>query len=222
MKVLDKNLSNGVQKIKYLIEYNINETPRYRPLINDGDVFDTIPEITNEANDSVATNNSGNTANNVGVPTPAPKPSFDNNVVNSDDNAAPNVDDTNSSNMHVDEIQNEIMKHNIEAMKNIHSQLENLTKLVTDLNTRVEKLSSDVDEVREPSNVEKLMSKKVVSYPYYFNLNDYWSDNWFKNKYSNNDSIKRLPDGTYVANFDDLPSKSSIDINKSFDNIQEF
>ena len=62
----------------------------------------------------------------------------------------------------------------------------------------------------------------MVSYPYYFNLNDYWSDNWFKNKYSNNDSIKRLPDGTYVANFDDLPSKSSIDINKSFDNIQEF
>jgi len=90
-------------------------------------------------------------------------------------------------------------------------------------------LSADVEEVREPTDSEKLMNKTEVSYPYYFNLNDFWKDNWFDQKRAQNNGInggdaeqqgmKELPDGTYVADFDDLPQKSKIDVQNSFNEI---
>ena len=79
----------------------------------------------------------------------------------------------------VDNMQNDIIKHNIEAMKSIHDQLESLNATVQELNAQSKILSANVEEVREPTNTEKLMSKKNVSYPFYFNLNDFWKGNWF-------------------------------------------
>ena len=75
------------------------------------------------------------------------------------------------------------------------------------LNSKLEALNTDVEEVREPTNTEKLMSKVNVSYPYYFNLNDFWKGNWFNEKRDKETEkgIKELPDGTYVADFDELP-----------------
>jgi hypothetical protein len=121
----------------------------------------------------------------------------------------------------VDVIQNDIIKHNIEAMKSIHTQLEDLNAMVQGLNGKLETLNADVEEVREPTNTEKLMSKKNVSYPYYFNLNDFWNGNWFTEKRENEaeKGIRELPDGTFVADFDDLPQKSRIDIQNSFNDI---
>jgi len=125
----------------------------------------------------------------------------------------------------VDDIQNDIIKHNIEAMKSLHDQLEGLNSTIMGLNQKMDVLSADVEEVREPTNSEKLMNKTNVSYPYYFNLNDLWSDNWFDQKRvgsGNQDDergMKKLPDGTYVADFDDLPQKSKIDVQDSFNDI---
>ena len=118
----------------------------------------------------------------------------------------------------VDDIQNDIIKHNIEAMKSIHDQLEGLNATVQGLNTKLETLNADVEEVREPTNTEKLMSKTNVSYPYYFNLNDFWSGNWFnqKREAEHEKGVRELPDGTFIADFDDLPQQSKTDVQNSF------
>jgi hypothetical protein len=65
------------------------------------------------------------------------------------------------------------------------------------------------------------MSKTNVSYPYYFNLNDFWSGNWFNEKRNQEmeKGIKELPDGTFVADFDDLPQKSKTDVQDSFNSL---
>ena len=106
-------------------------------------------------------------------------------------------------------------------MKSIHGQLETLNNMTQSLNAKLEGLSSDVAEVREPTNSEKLMNKAKVSYPYYLNLNSFWSGNWFDEQRDKELSkgIQELPDGTFVADFDDLPQKSKIDIQNSFNDI---
>lgn len=120
----------------------------------------------------------------------------------------------------VDDIQNDIIKHNIEAMKSINDQLLSLDKTTQDLNVKLDALNADVEEVREPTNTEKLMSKTNVSYPYYFNLNDFWSGNWFDQKYQGEKEkgVRELPDGSFIADFDDLPQKSKQDVQNSFNN----
>ena len=123
----------------------------------------------------------------------------------------------------VDELQNEIIKHNTEAMKSIHDQLEGMGALVQGLNAKMDELHADVEEVREPTNAEKLMNKTDVSYPYYFNLNDFWKGNWFNERNGGDgeteQGIKELPDGSFIADFDDLPQKSKIDVQDSFNSI---
>jgi len=121
----------------------------------------------------------------------------------------------------VNDIQNEIIKHNIEAMKGIHDQLASLDSTIQGLNAKMDVLNADVEEVREPTSGEKLMNKTDVSYPYYFNLNDLWHDNWFEQKREGeqNKGVREMPDGSYVADFDDLPQKSKIDVQDSFNNM---
>lgn len=126
-----------------------------------------------------------------------------------------------SPDQEVDALQSDIIKHNVEAMKSIQTELESLTTSVQGLNSQLAELNADVEEVREPTNTEKLMSKKNVSYPYYFNLNDFWSDNWFdqQRKFENDEGVRELPDGSFIADFDDLPQKSKMDIQDSFNEI---
>ena len=121
----------------------------------------------------------------------------------------------------VDTLQNDIIKSNIEAMKSIHDQLASLNATVDALNAQSKVMKADVEEVREPTNTEKLMSKKNVSYPFYFNLNDFWHGNWFnENRTKEGEKgINELPDGSFVADFDDLPQKSKIDVQNSFNEI---
>jgi hypothetical protein len=227
-----------LRKIKYRTGYRISESPKYRPLVNDGEEFDEMPVITNEAGDQedaekpgggqVPPAPSNDEPLETGMP---PEPAFDKGgeeqgMPPADPMGAeagmPPVDPMEAEpEPQVDDIQNDIIKHNIEAMKSIHSQLEMLNNSVQGLNSKMAELNADVEEVREPTNTEKLMNKGQVSYPYYFNLNDLWSDNWFneKRKESGDKGIKKLPDGTYVADFDDLPHPSKIDIQNSFNEI---
>ena len=127
----------------------------------------------------------------------------------------------------VNELQNEIISSNLEVLKSISSEMNKLNNQIQSLDKKLDDLSGDVEEVREPTNVEKLVQQKDVSYPYYFNLNDYWKGNWFNKQHSVEGgeggrqvgAIKQLPDGSFVADFDDLPSESFIDIEKSFHEI---
>jgi hypothetical protein len=231
MKETKKDLlfEEYIRKIKYRYDYNINETPKYRPLVNDGEEYDEIPVLTNEAGEqedapkpegSVPPEPSNDQPIEMGMP---PVPEFD--KTSNGGVGMPPVDNMGippvEPQQQVDDIQNDIIKHNIEAMKSIHDQLESLNNMVQGLNSKIENLDADVEEVREPTNSEKLMNKKNVSYPYYFNLNDFWSGNWFDEKRKEVDEagIRELPDGSYVADFDDLPQKSKIDIQNSFNDL---
>ena len=121
----------------------------------------------------------------------------------------------------VDDIQNDIIKHNIAAMQSIDDQLKSLNATVQGLNAKLQTLDADVEEVREPTNTEKLINKKDVSYPYYFNLNDMWSGNWFNDRREaeHEEGVRELPDGTFIADFDDLPQKSKTDVQNSFNDF---
>ena len=232
-----------LRKFKYRSEYVVNESPRYRPLVTDNEEFDEIPVLTNEVGDQEDAPKpegeappapSNDQPQNADAPE-SPVPAFDDAGAPPEGGVPPEGDMTTpmgdpaapvpeeDPQGEVDELQNEIIKHNIEAMRNIHMQLAGMNQNIMGLNAKMEELSADVEEVREPTDAEKLMNKTDVSYPYYFNLNDFWKDNWFDQKRQeegkNEMGMKELPDGTYVADFDDLPQKSKIDIQKSFDDI---
>jgi hypothetical protein len=225
------NLSEEIRKIKYRVNYKINESPKYRPLVNSNEEFDEVPKVTNEAGDQEDAEKPGGGITPPEAPsndqpigmTDAPTPAFasgetETNAVPPAGGAPiPPVEPA----QEVDDIQNDIIKHNIEAMKSIHDQLENLNSTVDGLNAKMSELSADVEEVREPTNSEKLMNKTKVSYPYYFNLNDFWSGNWFNEKRDKEleNGMRELPDGTFVADFDDLPQISKTDVQNSFNEI---
>lgn len=118
----------------------------------------------------------------------------------------------------VNDLQNDIIKHNLEATKEINSKMEELDNLMRTLDNQLSVLNAKVKEVEEPTNVQKMMAKKDVSYPYYFNLNDFWQGNWFEKKRDelNEKGITQLPDGTFIADFDDLPTHNSMDVEDSF------
>jgi hypothetical protein len=236
------NLSEDhLRRILYRNDYVIGESPRYRPLVSDGEEFDNVPVLTNEAGEQEDAEIPG------GGTTPT-EPSNDQ-PMGMEDAPVPEYAETGEtaaggmppvggeedptvstdpmgmgagmSTPPINDIQNDIIKHNIEAMKGIHGELKSLEDSVNSLNSQLSKLNADVEEVREPTNSEKLMSKKNVSYPYYFNLNDFWKGNWFNEKRDDvmEKGIRELPDGSFVADFDDLPEISKIDVQSSFNDM---
>ena len=229
-----KLLEEQLRKIKYNYDYVVNESPKYRLLVEDGDEFDEVP-LTEVGDEEDAPKPDGGNkppepSNDQPIGTEPPVPEFDKDQNGEEPPTGEepvgepevNVDvEEPQPTEQVDDIQNEIIKHNIEAMKSIHDQLESLNNMTLALNSKLETLGSEVEEVREPTNSEKLMNKKNVSYPYYFNLNDFWSGNWFNEQREKEASkgIRELPDGTFIADFDELPLKSKGDIQNSFNDI---
>lgn len=218
----------GLKKFNYRVNYKVNESPKYRPLVGMDEEFDELP-LTNEAGEQEdAPKPAGGEVppapsndQPIGVSPTPPVPEFDKGNTPPMDNMPLGDTAMPSTEEKVDDIQNEIIKHNIEAMKSIHDQLKSLNDMTLSLNSKMGELTADVQEVREPTNAEKLMNKAKVSYPYYFNLNDFWSGNWFNQQRSNEKSrgIEELPDGTFVADFDELPQQSKTDIQNSFNDI---
>lgn len=245
----DKNknifLEEHLRKIKYRTDYKINESPKYRPLVIATEEFDNVPDgnkdeegrpvpnpgLTAEAGDQENAQKQGMTPrepSNAYTPedSRAALPEPEAGVEVPEEPLPPEgelpiepVIDTPEPDQEINTLQNDIIKHNVEAMKSIQSELEGLTSSVQGLNTKLDDLNADIEEVREPTNAEKLMSKKNVSYPYYFNLNDFWDDNWFDQQRENDKGIRELPDGTFIADFDDLPQKSKMDIQDSFNEL---
>lgn len=234
-----KLLEEQLRKIKYNYGYVVNESPKYRPLVEDGDEFDDVP-LTEVGDEEDAPKPDGGEkppepSNDQPIGAEPPVPDFDKGgeqppsgneptsepPVDGNIEQPPVDDGMGQPAAQVDDIQNEIIKHNIEAMKGIRDQLESLNNMTMALNGKLETLGSEVEEVREPTNGEKLMNKKNVSYPYYFNLNDFWSGNWFNEQREKEASkgIRELPDGSFIADFDELPLKSKGDVLNSFNDI---
>ena len=137
---MNNNYSNFLGKINHKVKYKINESVRYTP-VNGNDEFDTIPEYTNEVEEPNNEENVNNTnleqtndndTQNVDSESSedanTPTPSFD-----ADVNQNNQISDTETS-LDVNIIQNDIIRHNIETMKGIHSQLESLNGIVSTLN----------------------------------------------------------------------------------------
>lgn len=228
-----------LRKFRHRAGYIVNESPKYRPLVGTNEEFDEIPVLTNEAGDQEdvpkpegqvpPAPSNDQPIEQEGDPINSPVPTFDaGGETTPVDGEQPPVDGEQpldpmaaEPENSVDVLQNDIIKHNIEAMKGIHNELTGLSQTIQGLNNKMDNLNAEVEEVREPNNSEKLMSKTNVSYPYYLNLNDMWEDNWFDQKSDGEveKGMKKLPDGTYVADFDDLPQKSKIDVQNSFNEI---
>ena len=200
-----------IKKILYKSSYNINEASSIRKLTeaefeNDDMPEDVIPlsdtqTIDNNTQATDTTNNSE--AKPESNQTQGEEPPLTNNV------QKPQEQQNSGS---VDSLQNDLIRMNLNAMVKIHNELDSLNKTVQSLNIENQKLKSQVEEVREPSTEEKLLKRKENSYPYYNNLSDIWKDNWFEKKTigSEYNGITKLDDGTYIANFDDLPKTNNI------------
>ena len=124
-----------------------------------------------------------------------------------------------------DDLQNEIIKQNIEVMKQLNQKVKDLESGIDKLSMQNDALTmknqdleKDVEEVREPTNVEKLVSKKEDSHPYYYGLNDMWDGNWFQARRDElgERGMKKLEDGSYIADFDEINKMSDFELDKSF------
>jgi len=235
-----------LRKFKHRAGYVVNETPKYRPLVGTNEEFDEVPVLTNEAGEQEdvpkpegqvppAPSNDLPIEQGGEEPINSPVPAFDaggeaDPMAGEQPAVAPVTGEEQpidpmgapvEPEAQVDTLQNDIIKHNIEAMKSIHDELSGLVQTVQGLNTKMDGLNAEVEEIREPNNSEILMNKTSVSYPYYLNLNDMWQNNWFdqKREGESEKGMKKLPDGTFVADFDDLPQKSKIDVQNSFNEI---
>ena len=199
-----------IKKILYKSSYIINEAASIRKLTEAEFENDDMPEdVIPLSNTQTTNNNQATDATKDSEPkpesnqAPAEEPQLTNNV------QKPQEQQNSGS---VDSLQNDLIRMNLNAMVKIHNELDSLNKTVQNLNIENQKLKSQVEEVREPSTEEKLLKRKQDSYPYYNNLSDVWKDNWFEKKTVGNEynGITKLDDGTYIANFDDLPKTNNI------------
>jgi hypothetical protein len=199
------------EKIMFKSSYGLNEGVKYNKIdssyFDNDDDFDIIGEDESEEDNEELENDEELGINN----------SEEDNVDNTeeislDDNSKQEVDTTEKNH---DLVQNQIIKNTINTMNMIHDKMKELENSVNVLNNEYTKLKSDVEEVKEPSNMEKLTQHKEDSFPYYKNLNDIWKSDG-KGNAVNDEGIIKLKNGTYISIFDDLDNMSSTQIEKSF------
>jgi len=118
----------------------------------------------------------------------------------------------------IDKKQTDLLALQLDVMNKLNDKVKELHILFANLDTKYQQLNKDVEEVKEPTNQEKLMSRKQDSHPFYYNLNDLWKDNWFEARRDqyNEKGIVKLDNGTYIADFDNLPKLSDREIRDSF------
>jgi DNA repair ATPase RecN len=75
-------------------------------------------------------------------------------------------------------LKNEMQKleNIVNSINNISSKVEDLGNRMNNINSSFGELSKAVDEIREPSDIEKLEMRSFDSYPYNKTLTDVWKD----------------------------------------------
>lgn len=242
-----KVLSEHLDRIKYVAKYAINETPKYKSLVGDSG-FDSLPEYLKEApasGDTATTSqanvpaevpslpdaNAGNTpAAATGAPEPPPSaaPVQNPNGAPTNPEANTNVEISTTAPAEqpapmpietLEDTQKKVMELQLDALRKMSFKIEDLGNAVDNLNQRMEMYSSEVEKVREPSDMEKFENRKNDSSPYYFNLNDLWDKDNFKARMDQfSKGYVKTEDG-YVADFDDLPKLAPHEVKASFDDF---
>lgn len=119
-----------------------------------------------------------------------------------------------------DEITKDVLDLQLSAMKNMAEKLDTLELGMQGIATKMDIMSKDVEEVREPSDVEKLRSRAMDSYPYNLKMDDLWKPDGFKNQteignINTPEGMKKTEDG-YIADYDMLNKKSDKELEDSF------
>ena len=233
------SINEHIDRIKFVTNYSLNEA-RYS-LVDGIDDDDNVPEeIWSEPSHAspVSPNNSNvmeddePQMDNEGLPVEEPAPEEPAPEMGAAEMGAEEMDAVADPMMgaeepmpqpepeppSVNQIQNDILKTSVSAMQKMNNELRNLESSLSSLNTKIDGLNKEVEEVKEPTNVEKLTARKEDSHPFYMNLNDMWDGNSFQARRQVEDShgMKKLDDGTYVADFDTLPKYTDQEINDSF------
>jgi hypothetical protein len=119
-----------------------------------------------------------------------------------------------------EDIQNQLIKLQLSALEQMNDKMKMMDVTMAELKGVMGKLSAEVEEVREPTNVEKVAARKQDSHPYYYRLNDLWQGNSFQARLDDGKTgeygMKQLEDGTYVADFDNFPKLNDLDLKRSF------
>lgn len=108
---------------------------------------------------------------------------------------------------------NEILNNTLVNLKNINSIIDNIENFISNMDNKYDVITKElqnkynalgdvVEEMREPTNYEKLNKMTDYSEPYDINMNKVWNDK----KYSGSNNIVRMNDGTYVGVFDNIDS----------------
>lgn len=230
------SMNETVDRMKYLFKYALNEAS-YK-LIDGIEEDDSLPEEiwTEPSSVSPVSPNNSNVMeddepqmDNEGLPAEEPvEGEFPEEEMGGEEEMA--VDPAMDSEMGMEEpmpepeepsaneIQNNILKSSISAMQKMNDELNTLESTLGMLNTKIDGLNAEVEEVKEPTNVEKLMSRKEDSHPFYYNLNDMWDGNSFqaRREVENSEGMKKTDDGSFVADFDTLPKYTDQEVNDSF------
>jgi hypothetical protein len=154
----------------------------------------------------------------------SPEDQFDQGQMNS-----PMGDDENgivdSTKEREEDIQNELLKLQVSAMRKMSDKISELENAITDMNMAMVKLENEVDTVREPSPIEKLENRWQDSYPFKYTLSDIWDGNVFQGRKDLFDdssvtkgdaAIVKTADG-YEAEYDKMPKLNDFDLKKSFE-----
>lgn len=220
-------MNQQIRKILYKSNYQINETPKYKlvELINGGEQ-DEIPEtpkkldIVKEAGEE-----GGETIQAPATPQAEPAPVVPQTgatqpQVEPQQNIAPiePIQAPVAPQPSLDDIQNDIIRMNIETMKIIHARVNELNNEVESLKNKNLESDKKIEALKPPTPGERLVNKKQDSHPFKYNLNDLWDGNHFQARRDEleENGIKRLEDGTYIADFDDLPNYSGNSIKNTY------
>ena len=239
------DLKKQIDRINYISGYVVNETPSYRPVIDDSS-FDSIPEGWNmkEADapapapsaapmpspEPMPSSPSGSTAPAPTAPMPSPEAPSSAPSPAPSSSIAPELPPANVApdamggqqpmGQSSEDLQKEVMRFQLDAMKKMSQKIDQLEHIIDSLNAQQAELHGEVQKVKEPTDVEKFENRKQDSSPYYFNLNDMWNGNTFQARMDNFNSqgIIKTKDG-YVADFDQLPKLSQYQVKDSFETI---
>lgn len=218
-KILHKSnykINNGIAYNRiYESPYSINIDDMY---INEDDEDDEVVELDNTENNDETNSNQDDASNSDDI---------DSEDVD-DSNTENNADDTdtnNEVNSEIDVIKqhNDIIKSTLKNLKDVYSKIGDIDMFIRDMESKIENISNSthknqqtldylsktVEEMREPTNKEKLEKAKFDSAPFSNNMNDIWGSK----KYITN-NIMKLKDGTFIGVFDNFENINNI--NDSF------
>jgi hypothetical protein len=243
------SIQEHIERMKYVSKYTINETPKYMSLIGDSEMDALPEYLMREADAAPSgdTANAAAPAPEglpdptaiaggepeaagvapVGAPTAEPtQAETDPNVEIRTAPATPEIGGEAPMPMG-NEIppapeetpEKKVLELQLDALKKMSYKIEDLGASIDSLNQRMEIYSNEVEEVREPSDMEKFENRKVDSHPYYFNLNDLWDNNNFKARMDQfSKGYVKTKDG-YIADFDDLDKLPPHEVKASFNDF---